>query len=891
MGVTSSVVQAEKITHGGTAVKDATGVRASCLLLPALSFLLAACSSGGGGTQDATTDPGGPLDAVPDLTADSPADLTGDAVGQDTGTDFVYGVPLAPDSPWPKFRRTADQSGRSPIKPSATGGQFWSFATGKGIFSSPVVAGDGTVYIGSADRTFYALTPDGTVRWKEETGEIIDSAALLDDLGRVYFGSGDGILRARDAASGVEIWDFHADDPAENGAFINWFEGNVAIGPDATLYVPNDNWFVYAVDRETGTMVWRFTTPDQTWSLPAVDSGGGNLYFGNNNLLSILGDNVFAVGKDGKKLWSTTFIGTLAASPVLGEDGLLALGGFDGFLHGLDSASGNVRFESPARDHIYASPALLSDGTVIQPGADGTVYALDPLTGKQKWAFDTLEPLRSSPAVDGYDRIYFGSGEGRLFVLEPDGSLRWSARLIDGDRNDLNASPALGTDAVYIAGESGEVFSVPYDWCLKGDSARNPACFTGGEDMPEDGPHLLYTSAMGMPMIIPPKSIYANNPLRFSLVVREKGDTILALIDSDTLSVTVTPEVPVDVTVSGDRRFLTIVPESGFEADAGGHMMLQFAGDWLVDPERVGLKMTGGKQGGTLDEAFEFAVEKGLADALPYPIPDGPGGAAALLHLYRLAAPLPTMLPSYNQIGFDSLHFVAGLVEGDGQHAVAWMMGAVPDGPGANPDPATRTLLPLQVEVRDGLITLSNEESFALEAMNVPLSFDQFRISAALDTTGEALAPAEVVVSSRCADIKMYGPFLQQLGLCNPQTDMLLVAGAILLVPSGEGVVQCPTTTAKIEFALATGGIEAIVKGGGLDPEDHRYALLAIDAGTGVPLPLDYGLDTVVESDEQGQLSRVFVKVSKDKLPATIRLHLLEDTCPLFTSELAGGRK
>ncbi len=60
------------------------------------------------------------------------------------------------------------------------------------------------------------------------------------------------------------------------------------------------------------------------------------------------------------------------------------------------------------------------------------------------WTFDTPEPIRSSPAVDGDDNIYFGGGNGVLYVLNKDGSFRWSIQLIDQDRENLNASPALG---------------------------------------------------------------------------------------------------------------------------------------------------------------------------------------------------------------------------------------------------------------------------------------------------------------------------------------------------------------------------------------------------------------------------------------------------------------
>jgi hypothetical protein len=112
---------------------------------------------------------------------------------------------LPAGSPWPKFRADAAQDGVGVVHPRATNQPIWSFQTGKGIFSSPVVSADGTIYVGSADRTFYALHPDGTLRWKLLTGEIIDSAALLDDCGRVYFGSGDAERRTPNPPAGIGV--------------------------------------------------------------------------------------------------------------------------------------------------------------------------------------------------------------------------------------------------------------------------------------------------------------------------------------------------------------------------------------------------------------------------------------------------------------------------------------------------------------------------------------------------------------------------------------------------------------------------------------------------------------------------------------------------------------
>ena len=147
---------------------------------------------------------------------------SGPAASPDASTPRL---PLAATSPWPKFRHDARQTGRSTTLPRS-GGRRWSYRTGKGVFSSPVVGANGTIYVGSADRTFYALNPDGTLRWSLASGEIIDSAALLDDRGNVYVGSGDGHVYAFDAATGAMKWQFAADAP-DGRAIINWFEGNV----------------------------------------------------------------------------------------------------------------------------------------------------------------------------------------------------------------------------------------------------------------------------------------------------------------------------------------------------------------------------------------------------------------------------------------------------------------------------------------------------------------------------------------------------------------------------------------------------------------------------------------------------------------------------------------
>jgi outer membrane protein assembly factor BamB len=119
---------------------------------------------------------------------------------------FDYGLPLDAASPWPKFRANVLQNGRVPVKPIENNLSPWSYRTGKGVFSSPVVDEFGNIYIGSADTYFYKFGSDGSVLWKVKTGGIIDSSALLDNEGHVYFGAGDSYVYCVDRESGKVIW-------------------------------------------------------------------------------------------------------------------------------------------------------------------------------------------------------------------------------------------------------------------------------------------------------------------------------------------------------------------------------------------------------------------------------------------------------------------------------------------------------------------------------------------------------------------------------------------------------------------------------------------------------------------------------------------------------------
>jgi FOG: WD40-like repeat len=132
------------------------------------------------------------------------------------------------------------------------------------VIASPVIAAEGTVYIGSRDGYLYAINPDGTLKWKFKTGGMIHSTPAIDNKGTVYIGSDDGYLYA--------IGNYTITSSAGNGGLIIP-SGNVPVnsGNSQTFTVtPNPGYHIKDVlvdGKSVGpvtTYTFENTTSDHT---------------------------------------------------------------------------------------------------------------------------------------------------------------------------------------------------------------------------------------------------------------------------------------------------------------------------------------------------------------------------------------------------------------------------------------------------------------------------------------------------------------------------------------------------------------------------------------------------------------------------------------------------
>ena len=104
------------------------------------------------------------------------------------------------------------------------GARNWAFATMSSaiqgnIVSSPAIAPDGTVYIGtevgvstsaSPQGILYAISPNGSKKWSITKSDWIDSSPAIAKDGTIYFGSWDGNLYAVNP-DGTPKWQYKLD--------------------------------------------------------------------------------------------------------------------------------------------------------------------------------------------------------------------------------------------------------------------------------------------------------------------------------------------------------------------------------------------------------------------------------------------------------------------------------------------------------------------------------------------------------------------------------------------------------------------------------------------------------------------------------------------------------
>lgn len=98
----------------------------------------------------------------------------------------------------------------------------WIFdAVSGALRNTPALGDDGSIYIGSRNGTFYAVTPDGQEKWSYETGGEIRSSAAIGPDGTIYFGSYDSEIYALNPDTGTLVWSAYGGGPVDGSPCVD----------------------------------------------------------------------------------------------------------------------------------------------------------------------------------------------------------------------------------------------------------------------------------------------------------------------------------------------------------------------------------------------------------------------------------------------------------------------------------------------------------------------------------------------------------------------------------------------------------------------------------------------------------------------------------------------
>ena len=371
------------------------------------------------------------------------------------------------NAPWPMEAHDPQHTGRSPYSGPQVPYLKWTYKADGAVIRSPLIGSDGTIYFGAKYQSFYAINPDGTLKWNykltEKYEDFVTFSPALGNDGTIYVGS-----------QKSEEGKLYALGPEGDVRWSLQLQGVVCtaimIGEDGTLYFGLDvveggdviSSYLYALNPDS-SLRWRFEAEE---SLESIAIGhDGTIYFVDRYSIKALDP-----GGTFKGSYPTQGACT---PPTIGNDGTIYYCS-DGLWAASPDAylTGFLKWEYGASEDVTRAggrPALSPDGTIYVWGAymggisETTRFplllALDP-DGNLKWTYrwDSGSLGDRMLTVGGDGTVYFCTTSGQLYAVGPDGTTEW---IYQTTAEDVAFAPVIGSDGnIYFGSEEGGLYAV-----------------------------------------------------------------------------------------------------------------------------------------------------------------------------------------------------------------------------------------------------------------------------------------------------------------------------------------------------------------------------------------------------------------------------------------------
>ncbi len=369
-------------------------------------------------------------------------------------SDADFGINSPGEAIWPTAKYDYQHLGVSPNDGPATNHVQWQANIGAQMTPGPTVGSDGTVYVGTNDGRFFAVSPQGGILWQLNLGSFVLGSASITEDGVIYVGSWGtptGYLYAIHCGGDID-WQFNC------GGNIN--KATPAVADDGTIYIGNNNGKLWALNPD-GTEKWNFQLTGGGYTPSPAIGSDGSVY------VVSTGGHAYGITDNGQGsysvFWDHNFSGEhLGCPPTVDPDNPLSsndvvyvTGLYYNSLWACDPVADTILWTGVMGGGCGETCATVGPDHRVYIGCNnGRVYAFAQ-GGAVLWSFPTGDQVAAGPILDPDGLLYAPSRDGYIYCLDTNnnGSLVWSFNTAGGM---IRSEVAIAPDGtLYLSGHSG----------------------------------------------------------------------------------------------------------------------------------------------------------------------------------------------------------------------------------------------------------------------------------------------------------------------------------------------------------------------------------------------------------------------------------------------------
>ncbi|AEI67290.1 PQQ-binding-like beta-propeller repeat protein [Corallococcus macrosporus] len=285
----------------------------------------------------------------------------------------------------------------------------WEFKTANRFNAGPRVV-DGVAYVPGGDGVLYALdAATGEEKWKYVAGEALATVPVVAE-GLVLVASESDTLFAVKAADGQWAWQYRRDPPTG-------FTVRGASRPlvrEGVAYVGFSDGFVVALSADDGGVTWERSLSGVGSEFLDVDSSpvmdaNGQLY------VTSYKTGIFALeAETGDMVWNSSVAGM--TSLLVSGQVLFAAG--DGRVDAYLAETGRLLWSHSLGERAGFAP-VFAQGMLLVPTSNALLF-LEPKTGRSRVAWNPGSGVTAPPFVAGRQLFVLSNG-GYLYSLDLNG--------------------------------------------------------------------------------------------------------------------------------------------------------------------------------------------------------------------------------------------------------------------------------------------------------------------------------------------------------------------------------------------------------------------------------------------------------------------------------------